>query len=169
MKRFLVAALAASAVFGANAFAYDNCDDEGGRYDRYERQSVRREIIYEQPVVVYQAPPPRVVRERIVYRERPRIHDERDVRYYEEPRPYRRYEEPARVYRYEEARPYRSHDEYQDRYPRHDGNRAIGQLVGAVAGGVIGNQIGRGGGRVAATAIGAVLGGVVGGNVADAY
>lgn len=148
MNRFWIPALVASAVFSANAFAYHDCDDDDARYERHDRQRVKREIVYEEPAVVYREAPRVVYRERIVYRDRPVYYEEPEVRYYEQRRTYPR------------------HDEGAASYPRYDGNRALGQVVGAVAGGVIGNQIGRGSGRVAATAVGAVLGGVVGGRLA---
>lgn len=150
MNRFWIPVLAASAVFSANAFAHHDCDDDDARYERRYRESVRREVVYEQPAVVYREAPRAVYRERIEYRERPvyyREYREPAVRYYEPPRRYSGYDE--RAYR---------HD---------DGNRAVGQVVGAIAGGLIGNQIGQGGGRIAATAVGAVLGGVVGGELAE--
>ena len=134
MNKFWIPALLATAVFSANAFADHDCDDDA-RYERHYRHSVKREIVYEEPEVVYQEAPPVVYRERIVYRDRPANY-EPEERYYERPRAYA------------------SYDERPEPYPRYDGNRAIGQVVGAVAGGVIGNQVGRGRGRVAATEIG---------------
>ncbi|NMG43872.1 glycine zipper 2TM domain-containing protein [Aromatoleum toluvorans] len=162
MKRFWIPALVMSAVFSANAFAYhDDCDEEGGvRYERSYRPIVKRQIVYEEPVVVYREPRRVEYRERIVYRDRPVYYQEPEVRYYEQPRSARGYDG-----RYDD----RYYEERPTDYRRNDGNRALGQVVGAVAGGVIGNQIGRGSGRVAATAVGAVLGGVLGGRVADEY
>ncbi|MBS0346432.1 MAG: glycine zipper 2TM domain-containing protein [Proteobacteria bacterium] len=147
MKKFMIPAVLAAAVFSANAFAH-GWDDDDDHCDRRYRHGGRPVVVYEQPQVVYQAPPavyqapPQVVyRERIVYRDRPVYYAQPQQEAYYPPQP-------------------------AVAYPRYDGNRVVGQAVGALAGGVIGNQIGRGSGRVAATAVGAVLGSVVGSRMA---
>lgn len=148
MKRLLIPALVAAAAFSSNAFADhrwhdDDCDHRHHR--RGERVVVQRVHIYEEPRVVYQAPPQVVYRERVVYRDRPV--------YYEAPAQY--------------APPPRHYEPPVPAYPASSGNRVMGQAVGAVAGGVIGSRFGQGNGRLAATAVGAVVGSVVGGNMAD--
>lgn len=140
MNKLWLPALIATTVFSANAFADHDWDDDDHCEHRY-RHRVEHVVVrhvYEEPQVIYQAPPV-VYRERIVYRDRPVYYEQPEPRYYERP----------------------------TAYPSYNGNRVIGQTVGAVAGGVIGNQIGKGNGRIAATAIGAVVGSVVGGNMAD--
>lgn len=137
MNRLLIPALISTAIFSTSAFAQGGWDgDNRGhrRHHQVERVIVRH--VYEQPAVIYQAPPV-LYRERIVYRDRP-VYYEAAPRYYDRP-----------AY-----------------YPVYGSNRLIGQTIGAIAGGAIGNQIGEGNGRFAATAIGAVIGSAIGGNIA---
>jgi hypothetical protein len=140
MKKIWIPALVATAVFSANAFAHGDWDDDDHCERRYRHrvQHVVVQRVYDEPQVIYEAPPV-VYRERIVYRERP-------VYYEAEPR-------------YEEERP--------TAYRSYKTNRVIGQAVGAVAGGLIGHQVSRGNGRIAETALGAVVGSVVGASMLD--
>lgn len=150
MKRLLIPALVAAAAFSPSAFADNDWDDDDHCDHRRHRHHHRAERvvvqqIYEEPRVVYQAPPQVIYRDRVVYRDRP-VYYEAAPRY--EPPPPRYYEPQAA-------------------YSSGGGNRVVGQAIGAVAGGVIGNRFGQGNGRVAATAVGAVVGSVIGGNMAD--
>lgn len=150
MNRLLIPTLISTAIFSTSAFAQGGWDgDNRGhrRHHQVERVVVRH--VYEQPAVIYRAPPV-MYRERIVYRDRP-VYYEAAPRYYDRPA-------------YPRAEP-----RYYDRpayYPEYSSNRLVGQTIGAIAGGAIGNQIGEGNGRFAATAIGAVIGSAIGGNMA---
>ena len=140
MNKFWIPTLLLAAVFSANAFAHDYDEEDDHYYEhRHVVRRVERVVVYDEPDVVYQAPPVRY-RERIVYRDRP-VYVESAPDYYERPAPYPGY------------------------YVGVD-NRAVGQTVGAIAGGVLGHSVGRGGGRIASTAVGAVLGSIIGGNLA---
>jgi hypothetical protein len=137
MNRLLIPALISTAIFSTNTLAQGGWDSNNRghrRHHQVERVVVRH--VYEQPAIIYQAPPV-VYRERIVYRDSP-VYYETEPRYHEQPAA----------------------------YSGNNSNRLIGQAIGAVAGGALGNQVGSGNGRIAATAIGAVIGSVIGGNVA---
>ena len=146
MNKYWLTALIAPVVFSANAFAHDR--DFDNRHERRHRHQVERVVVhqaYVQPRVVYQVPPQRIYRERVVYRERPV------------------YYEAAPVY-YQAAPDYREAPRHYPQ-PSHNDDRVVGQAIGAVAGAVIGSQFGHGDGRILSTAAGAVIGGVVGGNL----
>jgi hypothetical protein len=137
MNKILIPTLVAAAVFSANAFAHGGWDDDHrGHRPPHKVKQVVVHHVYEEPRVIYQAPPV-VYRERVVYRDRP-VYYEAEPRYYKQPAA----------------------------YSSSGSNRLIGQAIGAIAGGALGNQVGQGNGRIAATAIGAVIGSAIGGNAA---
>lgn len=147
MNKLFIPTLIATAVFSANAFAKGDWDDDHKNRGHHRHHQVKQVIVqhvYEEPEVIYQAPPV-VYRDRIVYRDRP-------VYYEAEPR----YVEPR----------YQERQERATAYSGDSSNRFIGQALGAIAGGALGSQVGRGNGRIAATAIGAVIGSAMGGNAA---
>ena len=140
MNKYWLPVLFAPVVFSANAFAYDR--DHEDRHDRRHRHRVERVVVHQAylpPRGVYQVPPQRIYRERVVYREGPVYYQPAPVVYHEAPRHYPQ--------------------------PGYSGDRVVGQAIGAVAGAVIGSQFGHGNGRILSTAAGAVIGGVVGGNL----
>lgn len=146
MKPIWIPVLVATAAFSANAFADHRWDDDDDHCEhRHYRERVVVQRVYEEPAVVYQAPPQVIYQDRMVYRDRP-------VYYEAEPR-------------YDAPPPPRYYEQQPAAYPAYGGNRIAGQAIGAVAGGVIGSRFGRGNGRLVSTAVGAVVGSVVGGNL----
>lgn len=82
MNKYWLSALIAPVMFSANAFAHDR--DYEDHHDRRYRHRVERVIVhqaYVQPRVVYQVPPQRIYRERIVYREGPAYYEAAPVYY----------------------------------------------------------------------------------------
>ncbi len=143
MNKYWLPVLIAPVIISANAFAHDrDYEDRHERRHRHWEERVMVRQAYMPPMVVYQAPPQRIYRERVVYSERPVYYEAAPI-----------YREPAPYYRQSQT------------YSGHDGDRVVGQAIGAVAGAVIGSQFGRGDGRILSTAAGAVIGGVVGGNL----